>query len=145
MAFAETKIKDVDWQDYEKQAEKLTKDDLIRFILKRSARIKRDLGKKIEIEKREVKVIDSYIDLVNTLNDEDEHDEERQEARREGAKLYQTNQGKKKQIKVLQKEIEVTQQSINNLRKPLQDLRNKKKEAQNHINPKLVKKVYNYF
>lgn len=147
MAFQETKIKDIPWDEWRKSANKLSKDELIQFLLKKSSRAKREQGKKIDIEKREKVCIDSYISLLSSIiptsyADEDFHD---QDKGKKGVRLFEQNEGRKKQIKVLEDEIKAVKKKIEDIKKPKAECQAKKKEAQNSITQKKVKAIYRYF
>lgn len=153
MAFSETKIKDVDWKQMENDAAKLSKEELITFILKRSARGKRELEKKIGVETREVKTVDSYVDFLDEVSksafhiggDDSELNEDQKRRKEQGTKYFQANEGRKKQIKVLEKDIVDLNKKLGNLKEPKQECEGKKKEAQNLITVKKIKSCYKYF
>jgi hypothetical protein len=144
----------VDWKEFEKQAMTHKKEELIDFLMKKMARNKRELGKKIEMEQREYKVVDSYVSFLRSIipssfaEDDDEDlqlPEEERERRKAGMKHFKANEGRKKQILVLQEEIKQKQKKIDLIKEPKDECFNKKKEAQSKITPALVKKVYKYF
>lgn len=145
--FSETKVKDIDWKAHEDDLSKLSKDQLIAFVLKKSARGKRDLEKKIAIEKRENVCVDSYISFLNSVIPSSFVDAENPEKTRrdKGMKYFKENEAKKKQIKILKDEKKKVEEKIANVRKPKQECHQKKKEAQNKITPKSVKSTYKYF
>jgi hypothetical protein len=154
MAFSETKIVEVDWKYWEKESAKLTKEDLITFILKRSGRGKRELGKRIEIEERETKVVDSYVDFLKEISnsafhvdsdDDDLIDDAQEERHDRGKKFFMANEGRKKQIRVLEKDIDDLNKKLYNINEPKQECHARKKEAQLLIKPKVVKNAYQYF
>ena len=145
MAVSETKIKDVNWKEWEREVSKLSKEDLIRFILKRSARSKRDLEKNVEIERRESTVIQAYTDLLSNLNLEDGSDDEREDQIREGKKVYDSNESKRKQIKVINEEIKEKTKKISELRVLKGEAFGKKTEAQNHITKRVMKKGHQIY
>lgn len=143
----ETKVKDVEWKEWEQKASKMSKNDIIDFILKKSARSKRELEKKMAIEKRESVVADTYISFLSSILPTSFVKEEGPEKERheKGMKYFNANEGRKKQIKVLEEEIKHMKRKLEDVRKPEQECRNKKKEAQNNITQKRVKNVYKYF
>jgi hypothetical protein len=154
MAFSETKIKEVDWKQWEKESAKLSKEELITFILKRSGRGKRELGKRIEIEERETKVVDSYVDFLKEISrsafhadsdDEDLIDDAQEDRHDKGKKFFMANEGRKKQIRVLEKDIADLNKRLHNINEPKQECHSRKKEAQLLIKPKVVKNAYHYF
>lgn len=148
MAISETRIKGVKWNNWEKELNALSSDDLIRFILKKSATQKREVEKSIEIDEREAQVLQSYSDLLNGIYeqpDSDDEDEYQEANRKKGQKAFQANEGKRKQIKVINKEIQDTKKKINDLRAPKQECINVKKEAQNHITKKVLSKARSQF
>ena len=147
MAFSETKIKDIPWDEWRKSASKLSKDELIQFLLKKSGRAKREQGKKIDIEKREKVCIDSYISLLSSIiptsyADDDYPDDEK---RKKGIRMFEQNEGRRKQIKVLEEEMKAVRKKIDDIKKPKAEWQAKKKEAQNNITQKKVKSIYSYF
>lgn len=121
MALTETKIKDVNWQEFEKEANKLKHEDLIDFIMKKTTRSKRELGKKIEMSQREYKVVDSYVSFLRSMipisfaddsDDDIQLPEEERKRRKEGMKQFKANEGRKKQILVLKEEIKKKQEKV---------------------------------
>ena len=121
MALTETKIKDVDWKEFEKEAMAHKKEELIDFVMKKMARNKRELGKKIEMEAREYKVVDSYVSFLRSIipssfaddsDDDLQVPEEERERRKAGMKHFKANEGRKKQILVLKEEIKQKQKKV---------------------------------
>lgn len=147
---SETKVRDVEWKEYEKDLGALSKKDLIAFIMKKSSRGKRELDKEIEIEKRENICVDSYISFLNSIipsafNLEEDKGEEEEERRKKGMKYFRENEAKKKKILILKEDIDKQKKKIQDVRKPIMECHNSKKEAQRNITPKLVKNTYKYF
>jgi hypothetical protein len=140
----ETRVKDIDWDHYETQCKKLSKEQLIKFINKKSERSKRDLEKKIEIEKREKNVVDSYVSMLSSIlpTYEDDVDTKRGKIKN---KYFDDSQSKQKQITIFEKEIKDLENKIQEVRKPKNECYGKKKEAQNKITKKMVQKTYKYF
>lgn len=143
----ETKVKDVEWKEWEQKSSQLSKKDLIDFILKKSGRSKRELEKKVAIEKRESVVADTYISFLSSILPTSFVKEEGPEKERhqKGMKHFNANEGRRKQIKILKDEIKQMKKKLDDVRKPQQECRNKKKEAQNNITQKSVKNMYKYF
>jgi hypothetical protein len=147
MTLPETKIKDIDWKDWEKRASKMSKDELIRFISKKNDRSKRELEKKLAIEKKEVTAVDNYIAILNSISKssfapEAGPEKDRQE---KGMKYFEANERRRKQIKDLEEEKKVVLKNITEIRKPKQDCIDKKKEAKKSITKKILKKIYKFF
>ena len=154
MAYLETKLNEVNWRKWENEVAKLNKEELITFILKRSGRGKRELAKRIEIEDREMKVVDSYVDFLKEVSTsafhvssdggvpEGEYEESRYD---KGQKFFMANEGRKKQIRVLERDITDLNKKLKNINEPKQDCHARKKEAQDMIKPKVVKNAYRYF
>ena len=117
---SETRVKDLDWESWEARARSLSKEQLIQFIKKKTVRSKKDLEKKIEIEAREKKVVESYVSLLSSIlptYDDDANTKRGQVKHR----YFDDTQGKLKQIEILEEEKKAISRNIQEVRKPKQE------------------------
>lgn len=144
MALSETRIKNVNWEKWSDELSKFSKDELIKFILKKSTTEKREVEKAVEINNREIAVLDSYSRLMSTLNEHmnpEDPDETQEENLRKAKRIHETNEGKRLQIKNIKEQIKKEEEKIEKDKIPRMECNNSKREAQNHITKKVLKKA----
>lgn len=120
----------------EKTLENLGKEKLIKFITKKAILTRRELEKKIMVEKQQTVTVNNYMELIGKESGSYGQKEQR---------IIDEIDGIDKQIDIKKKQRDEFQNKIDQLNKPRKEAIHEKAKAQGEITKKRLKKIYSYF
>ena len=125
-----------------KALQALTKKELVDFILHKAIRTKREIEKRVIIQKQEAVCVHNYVQYLeqNTKGGSSGTGFSDKEQR-----VLDEIDSKKKQLDVILKAKADIQREADMINKPKKDALHEKIKAQNEMTPRIVKKIYKYF